>query len=76
MTKTKPRTPEYFPKMKVRGARRKRLAPFQRMTGAFKRLSVSMGEAAESFKTLAEIVKWHDEECARLAANNNEKENN
>jgi len=33
---TRSRTPEHYPRMKVRGARRRYLAPFQRMTGSFR----------------------------------------
>lgn len=36
----KPRNPRHFPKMKVRGIRRKRRAPIQLMVGAFDRLGV------------------------------------
>lgn len=32
---TRPRNPHYFPRMKVRGARRRRLAPMQRISGSF-----------------------------------------
>jgi hypothetical protein len=47
---TKPRNPRYFPKMKVRGARRRLIAPFQRMAGSFDRL----GEAFRDVGRLAE----------------------
>lgn len=53
---TKPRNPQYFPRMKVRGARRKQLAPFQRAAGAFDRLTVTTEQAAESFSKLANLV--------------------
>lgn len=52
----KPRTSRYFPSMKVRGARRKRVAPFQRAAGSFDRLSVSAESAAQSFRTLIDMV--------------------
>jgi hypothetical protein len=44
----KPRTPEYFPRMKVRGARRRRLAPYQAMNGSLRRLAVAARSAAVS----------------------------
>jgi hypothetical protein len=36
---SKPRTPQYFPRMKVRGAHRRRIASFQRLAGSFDRLA-------------------------------------
>lgn len=39
-----PRTPEYFPKMKVRGAARKRKAPWQLLSGAARRAAESIEE--------------------------------
>jgi len=53
---SKPRNPSYFPRMKVRGARRRRLAPFQRATGSFLRLNGTMREAAEAMRRLAVLV--------------------
>lgn len=48
----KPRNPQYFPKMKVRGARRKRLAPFQRMARQIVKLGVAVQETADALNTL------------------------
>lgn len=49
---TKPRTPEHFPRMKVRGARRRRLAPRQlaigRMHRAFEGLGAALHQIGES----------------------------
>lgn len=50
---SKPRNPRYFPRMKVRGARRRRLAPFQRLQGGFDHLSVVSESAARSMLRLA-----------------------
>lgn len=46
---TRPRNPRYFPRMKVRGARRRREAPLQRLAGAFVRVGELMAQSAESF---------------------------
>lgn len=35
----RPRTPRYFPRMKVRGARRRRMAPVHRVQRAFEELA-------------------------------------
>jgi len=51
----KPRNPRYFPKMKVRGARRRRIAGFQRMMGAFDGLSLAAVDAVASLKELAAL---------------------
>jgi hypothetical protein len=47
---TKPRNPRYFPKMKVRGARRRLIAPFQRTAGSFDRLG-------ESFRDVGRLAE-------------------
>ena len=52
-----PRTPQYFPKMKVRGARRRRLAPWQRAYRALDGLNVSAANAAISMRVLGEMMK-------------------
>lgn len=54
---TKPRTPEFFPRMKVRGARRRRLAPYQRMRGQFSRLGFTAREALTAMETFSKILK-------------------
>lgn len=43
----KQRTPQYFPRMKVRGRRRRFLAPYQRMAGAFTSLGEVTRDALE-----------------------------
>lgn len=55
-----PRTPRYFPRMKVRGARRKRMAPFQRTAGAFDSLAVVTEEAAKALNKFVGI--WNKKE--------------
>jgi len=54
---TKPRTPEFFPRMKVRGARRRRLAPYQRMSGQFSRLGSAAREALTAMETFSKSLK-------------------
>lgn len=46
----KPRNPYYFPKMKVRGARRKRLAVWQLLAGA-------ADSAGEAFRKFTEVME-------------------
>jgi len=50
---TRPRNPRYFPRMKIRGAQRRRIAPVQRVAGAFDRMNVAMHIAAMSMVHLA-----------------------
>ena len=52
-----PRTPQYFPKMKVRGARRRRLAPWRRAYRAFDGFNASLANAAISMRALGEMMK-------------------
>lgn len=47
-----PRNPRYFPRMKVRGAQRRRVASLQRMTGSFDRLSESTAQTADALVKL------------------------
>jgi len=54
---SKPRNPRYFPHMKVRGARRRRIAPIQRMAGAFDSLSMTAWQAVVVFDGLARVLK-------------------
>ena len=49
----RPRNPRYFPTMKVRGARRRRLAPVQLLSGAFDRVFISPAVA----RIAAEMLK-------------------
>ena len=49
----RPRNPRYFPTMKVRGARRRRLAPVQLLAGAFDRV----GEVCEITRIAMETLK-------------------
>lgn len=59
-----PRTPRYFPRMKVRGARRRRIAPLQRIAGAFDRLQVDTEKAVIALTGLASLVTLQREEEA------------
>ena len=52
----KPRNPRYFPKMKVRGARRRKIAGFQRMVGAFDRLA-DAEETSKSINALTQLLQ-------------------
>lgn len=54
---TKPRTPEFFPRMKVRGARRRRLAPYQRLTGQLHRLGTAARDALTLMETFSKTLK-------------------
>lgn len=53
---TKPRTPQYFPRMKVRGARRRQLAPWQRTAGAIERMGEALAVAASQMIQYANAV--------------------
>lgn len=53
---TKPRTPEFFPRMKVRGARRRRLAPYQRFAGQLYRLGASARDALTAMETFSKTL--------------------
>lgn len=61
-----PRTPRYFPNMKVRGKRRRGLAPWQLIYGAFERLALNGRAAAEQLTALATagvsepLVTWRE----------------
>jgi hypothetical protein len=48
-----PRTPQYFPAMKVRGARRRKIAPIQHVAGAFTRLGIEAKRAGLLLKDMA-----------------------
>ena len=50
------RNPRNFPKMKVRGARRRRLAPWQRLAGSFDALADSTRVTSQAMMALA--VAW------------------
>lgn len=52
----RPRTPEHYPRMKVRGERRRRIAPLQRSRRSFKQFSLAAEHAATSFAALAAIL--------------------
>jgi hypothetical protein len=60
---SKPRNPRYFPRMKVRGAQRRRQAPLQRMAGAFDQLSAAALSASDAFTAL--VAEFKLEEPAR-----------
>lgn len=52
----RPRTPEHYPRMKVRGERRRRIAPSQRSRRSFTQFSLAVGHAATSLDALAAIL--------------------
>lgn len=54
---TKPRNPRYFPKMKVRGKRRRKIAPFQRLAWHFDAMGAAAAESVESLRALVESVR-------------------
>lgn len=66
------RNPQHYPGMKVRGARRRRLAPWQRLRGNLAAWEVSAARAADSFAKLSAIlgpvIPRTPEVQARLAA--------
>lgn len=51
---TKPRTPRYFPKMKVRGAKRRQIAPYQRLAGSFDRMVVATSDIVKQLSICSE----------------------
>jgi len=61
-----PRTPRYFPHMRVRGARRRRFAPFQRLAGSFDQLAGAFDQLGRASATAtatgrhasASLVRW------------------
>lgn len=61
-----PRTPEFFPRMKVRGARRRRLAPWQRAAGSMRRfgwvlqeVTIAAWETGETLNKFARTAGTH-----------------
>ena len=48
----KPRNPRYYPAMKVRGHRRRKIAPYHRLQGAFDGIAAAAGVGAASFEQL------------------------
>lgn len=54
---TNPRNPRYFPRMKVRGARRRWMAPVQRLGGSFDRLGDAMTVAAQHIARTVEKLR-------------------
>lgn len=53
----KPRNPQFFPKMKVRGERRHRLAAWQMVTRSFTLMIGSFSDARSSFDGLTNLLK-------------------
>jgi hypothetical protein len=45
----RPRNPRYFPRMKVRGAQRRHLAPMQRLARSFDALGSAFAMASATF---------------------------
>jgi hypothetical protein len=58
------RNPRNFPKMKVRGARRRRLAPWQRLAGSFDALADSTHVTGQAIKALT--VEWQKAQPERI----------
>lgn len=54
---TRPRNPRHFPKMKVRGARRRQQAPVQRVLRAFDGFGLAVLAAAQRMTMLASIME-------------------
>lgn len=57
---SRPRNPRYFPRMKVRGARRRKLAPYQRVYGAFDEMAASSAKVARLFDQLAASMRMYE----------------
>lgn len=53
---TRPRNPEHYPRMKVRGERRRRLAPWQRLRRGYTGITLSAAHAADAFAKLTAIL--------------------
>lgn len=51
------RNPRNFPRMKVRGVFRRRVAPMQRMLGAFDRLPTFAAQASTAMTRLTQQIK-------------------
>lgn len=51
-----PRTPRYFPRIKVRGARRRRRAPFERLSGSVDRLTAAFARFSVAIAALPPVV--------------------
>ena len=49
---TRPRTPEHYPRMKVRGEGRRRIAPLQRSRRSFTQFSLAIEQAVISLAAL------------------------
>ena len=72
---TRPRNPRYFPRMKVRGARRRRIAPMQRVFRSFDQFGYSMAAAANALVKLGNAGVWsHDLISQHADASTNPKE--
>lgn len=54
---TKPRNPRYFPKMKVRGARRRQLAPWQRWAAHIDRIGFAFQDLGRAAEGSAKAIK-------------------
>ena len=57
---SKPRNPRYFPRMKVRGAKRRRLAPYQRMARVFDQMTTTNAAVARAFDQLAASLRSYE----------------
>ncbi|WP_242089213.1 hypothetical protein [Curtobacterium sp. DN_7.5] len=65
---SKPRNPRYFPTMKVRGARRRRIAPYQRATGSFERLAAAFATLVDEAITTSLAVRQLDRTTSTATA--------
>lgn len=65
---TKPRNPRYFPRMKVRGARRRRIAGIQSVTGFFDRLGANTIAASVAIGGFIEALARFEEQEQRARA--------
>lgn len=55
----KPRNPRYFPRMKVRGRKRRMQAPFQRMAGTFDAMGMRLEFAAWQLRVFASAYQGY-----------------
>ena len=64
----KPRNPRHFPAMKVRGRRRRQVAPYHRLQRSFDKIAQAAIVSAVSFEQLILIAAIGDRSRARKAA--------
>lgn len=64
----RPRNPRYYPAMKVRGRRRRQVAPYHRLQVAFDGIATAAGVGAASFEQLVLAAALVSRRRAREAA--------